>query len=135
MASNNSAGNMSALSAVTDGTADDSFMGGGGRARIGAIHITRNRTADTLYKFVRDELAAIGFIEVVGKRDDEEMWSYYDEIEDSDDEEVNAADEGNSKDRASATNSSPSAPPQDAIAMITVSSVASSLPIGAEVEV
>lgn len=128
-------GNMSALSAVTDGTGDDSFMGSGrGRARIGAIHITRKRTADTLYKFVRDELAAIGFIEVVGKRDDEEMWSYYDEIEDSDDDEVNAADEGNSKEKASATISSPSAPPQDAIAMTTVSSVASSLPIGAEVE-
>lgn len=134
MASNNSAGNMSALSAVTDGAEDDSFMGSGGRARIGAIHITRNRTADTLYKFLRDELAAIGFIEVVGKRDDEETWSYYDEIEDSDDDEVNAADEGNSKGKSSATNSS-SAPPQDAIAIQTVSSVASSLPIGAEVEI
>jgi len=132
MASNTSAGNMSVLSGATDGFEDGSFMGGG-RARIGATHITRNRTADTLYKFLRDELAAIGFIEVVGKHDDEDMESYYDEIEESDDDEVDAADEENSKEKSSAANSS-SVPPQDAAAMRAVASVAS-LPVGAEVEV
>ena len=49
-------------------------------------HSTRNRTADTLYKFIRDELVATGLIEVVGKHDDEEKESYYTENEDSDNE-------------------------------------------------
>ena len=138
MLSSSSAGNTSTMSgssmvsAVSDVTEGDS-----GRARIGALHTTRNRTADTLYKFLRDELAEIGFIEVVGKRDDEKMESYYDEIEDSDDDdEVDVANEDAAKEKASAANGSSNSPPQDSTSTrIAVSEAASSLPIGAEFEV
>ena len=93
------ASNVSRLSMASEHdveNGDDAHLGLVAGNCLGISHITRNRMEDTLYKFIRDQLAALGVIEVVGKRDDEESMSYYEEREESP-IELSTGDGGNAK--------------------------------------